>query len=400
MAIFYVADAEYDFPEAFDNIENFFKRYQLSAVVAVLKLVVPQIFRLLTSVEGLKPRTEQKLLMTRTVVFYFASLSVFIVSLYNVAIACVDNSENAPNTTDSPTVEQNRSYCCWENQVGEEVFKVVLIDFGLLLAVGIFFHILRAVLISLGLCKIVKHSQFDVPSSVLDLIYGQGLVWLGLYFSPLLVVAGFVKLVIVFYFKFAVAKTAMIPPSHMFKASRSGNFYLFLLVLTWFLCLLPIAYAIAELPSSWDCGPFSNKEYAYELITDYIGQSPGWLEEVLHYIGTPIIEIPVIIFLILLALFYKARSSSYEALIKELRNQLTIERKVERRKVFARAISAPIGSVGKVSGSAISLAPRNIGKGSAASLGMGTSTSYTNLRKTTSNMTLKDDILREEDGTS
>lgn len=81
---------------------------------------------------------------------------------------------------------------------------------------------------------------------MLDLIYGQGLIWLGLYFSPLIIVIGIIKLFVVFYTQLFVAKMAMVAPKKVFRASRSGNFYLFILLLTWFLCILPTAYTIAE----------------------------------------------------------------------------------------------------------------------------------------------------------
>lgn len=49
--------------------------------------------------------------------------------------------------------------CCWENEVGEEVFKVILVDLGLLIAVGILFHLHRA-LWAKCTCKMVGISCF------------------------------------------------------------------------------------------------------------------------------------------------------------------------------------------------------------------------------------------------
>ena len=34
--------------------------------------------------------------------------------------------------------------CCWENDVGEEVLKVILLDFGILILVGVVIHMGRA----------------------------------------------------------------------------------------------------------------------------------------------------------------------------------------------------------------------------------------------------------------
>lgn len=92
----------------------------------------------------------------------------------------------------------------------------------------------------------MDYSEFVVTSNVLDLVYGQGLVWLGLYFSPLMALVAVVKLFIVFYFRYFVARFANIPPKKMFRASRSGSFYLFLLLITWILCFIPVVYILIE----------------------------------------------------------------------------------------------------------------------------------------------------------
>ena len=90
------------------------------------------------------------------------------------------------------------------------------------------------------------YSQFVVVSCVLDVIYGQGLIWLGLYFSPILALIGVIKLIIVFYFRYFVTVVAMVPPQQMFRASSTGNFYLLILLLNLFVSLFPMAYAVIE----------------------------------------------------------------------------------------------------------------------------------------------------------
>lgn len=52
----------------------------------------------------------------------------------------------------------------------------------------------------------IGYSTFDIVSCVLDVVYGQGLIWLGVYFSPLLPVLAVIKLVILFYFRYFVAR--------------------------------------------------------------------------------------------------------------------------------------------------------------------------------------------------
>ncbi|XP_060083132.1 transmembrane channel-like protein 3 [Ylistrum balloti] len=349
--IYYVAQ-EFELPkESPDFLQKLFTKYQLTTVVAALKLIVPVIFKLIGKLEAWHPRIEQKVTLTRTTLFYFASLAIFISSLYNVTQECLDNSEGRPDDGSGNINKTNTEFCCWENEVGEEVFKLILVDLGICVAVALFFYVLKALLVKTGQCfDWVKLSEFDVSSNVLDLVYGQGLVWLGLYFSPVIAIVGAIKLIVVFYLRYFVARVAITPPTRVFRASRSGNFYLFLLLLTWFLCILPQAYVIIELTPSWDCGPFLDKKHVDEVITNGVGDLPDWLDNTLSYIGTAAVAVPVIVLLILIGLYYKTRASSYSDLARQLRNQLIFERKVGKREVFAIATSAPAGSLGRTTG--------------------------------------------------
>ncbi|XP_033763447.1 transmembrane channel-like protein 3 [Pecten maximus] len=349
--IYYVAQ-DFELPEESPQfLVELLTNHQLTTVVAALKLIVPVIINLIGKLESWHPRIEQKVTLTRTTLFYFASLGTFIYSLYNVSQKCLDGSVARPEGIGLPSNVTNRTFCCWENEVGEEVFKLILVDLGVCVAVALFFDVLKAVLVKSGQCfDWVKLSEFNVTSNVLDLVYGQGLVWLGLYFSPSHRYRRFHKLIIVFYLRYFVARIAVTPPTRVFRASRSGNFYLFLLLLTWFLCILPQAYVIIELTPSWDCGPFQKEDNVYEVITNGVGDLPGWLDTILSYIGTAAVAVPVIVLLILIGLYYKTRASSYSDLARQLRNQLIFERKVEKRKVFAIAISAPAGSLGRTTG--------------------------------------------------
>ncbi|XP_078336903.1 uncharacterized protein LOC111132341 [Crassostrea virginica] len=360
-------ESDIDLDEGIEDLaKDIYERYRLAAVVAILKLVVPSIFKVLVKIESYQPRTELKFTLARTTFFHYASLIVFITSLTKKA-DCADGKQvptTSPfpsfNTTTTAITPQCTTSSCWENIVGEEIFKLILVDLGVCILVGLLFDVIKAVFVKCRACCCkMDYSEFVVTSNVLDLVYGQGLVWLGLYFSPLMALVAVIKLVIVFYFRYLVAYVANIPPKKMFRASRSGSFYIFLLLITWILCFIPVVYILIEKTPSRDCGPFETVDRAYKVIDlfDSLDNLPSWLtwvKDALDYIATAIVIVPVIVVLILLVLYYRVKSSSYNALIQELRKQLVFERKIERKKIFARALSVPaLGSLGKVSGSAI-----------------------------------------------
>ncbi|XP_046326797.2 transmembrane channel-like protein 3 [Haliotis rufescens] len=315
-----------------DFFNDFLDRYELPLVVTGLKLIVPLIFDQLIRLEQWHPRTELKLTIGRTTLFYVASLIVFVVSLYDVTTECIGSTANS-------TIEQRNAseFCCWENEVGEQVFKVLILDLGITLVVTLLFDVLRAVVVKSCGCIKIQYSEMAVASGVLDLTYGQALVWLGLYFCPFLALAGVVKLVILFYFQYVIARTCYVAPRKVFRASRSGNFYMFILLLNLFFSLLPLGYAVIELQPSDDCGPFQLERHVYDVIAKRVGNLPDWLQDALDYIATPSVIIAVIILLLLIIFYYMARSSSYKEVGKQLRKQLTLERTVEKKRVFAKA---------------------------------------------------------------
>ena len=109
------------------------------------------------------------------------------------------------------------------------------------------------------------------------------MIWMGLFMAPGLPLLNLVKLVLMFYLKSSAVLVTNVPHETVFKASENGNFYLFLLLMMLFLCILPVAYTLVIprfaaphnlIPSlqvilkpSWHCGPFSDFEKIYLVST-------------------------------------------------------------------------------------------------------------------------------------
>lgn len=130
-------------------------------------------------------------------------------------------------------------------------------------------------------------------------------------------------------------KSPLICSQVVFRASRSNNFYLALLLTMLFLCVLPVGFAIVWIEPSWHCGPFSSYGRIYYLFTDYLHRAlHPTLQKALDYVASPAIVIPLLMLLVLIIYYLVSLTSSLREANADLKIQLRRERTEERRKMF------------------------------------------------------------------
>lgn len=96
----------------------------------------------------------------------------------------------------------------------------------------------------------------DLPCYQANQVSGFCPSRMGSFYAPGLVGINVLRLLTSMYFQCWAVMSSNVPHERVFKASRSNNFYMGLLLLVLFLSLLPVAYTIMSLPPSFDCGPF------------------------------------------------------------------------------------------------------------------------------------------------
>lgn len=106
---------------------------------------------------------------------------------------------------------------CWENYVGKELYKLIVVDFVLQ------FVFLVTESVQTAISYVTKPSfkpVFSLETKFLDLLYVQSIFWLSIYFSPFLCIfAPFYYLI-----KFYLNKVIYFFNSHQIK----NRLYLFL----------------------------------------------------------------------------------------------------------------------------------------------------------------------------
>ncbi|KAK2154377.1 hypothetical protein LSH36_269g00030 [Paralvinella palmiformis] len=95
--------------------------------------------------------------------------------------------------------------------------------------------------------RLIGLQEFDISKNVLDLVYMETLMWLGVLFCPLLPAITVVKNFIVFYLKMLTTLQNYTPSSTTYHASDSEHFFQILLLTSFFGCLVPGLYVMWQL---------------------------------------------------------------------------------------------------------------------------------------------------------
>ncbi|KAM9318931.1 transmembrane channel-like protein 3 [Pholidichthys leucotaenia] len=235
---------------------------------------------------------------------------------------------------------------CWETYVGQEMLKLSIIDMIFTVASILLIDFIRGLVVRyLSDCccwdlesKFPEYGEFKIAENVLHLIYNQGMIWMGTFFSPCLPAFNVLKLIGLMYLRSWAVLTCNVPHQQVFRASRSNNFYLAMLLFMLFLCMLPTIFAIARYRPSQHCGPFSGQEKIYDIISETVAADfPAWFSKVTSYVTSPVVVLPALLLLFMLIYYLQAIARSLKFTNNQLRMQLQTERTEDKKKVFQMA---------------------------------------------------------------
>jgi len=306
--IVFISDREVDFSSVSHNMKGLIP----AVTISVLNLILPSAFRLIASIENYQlAKTELQVTLVRTIILKLASLTAYVVALH----------------AEIMSKDSRIGSVCWETYVGEAFYKLLVIDFLFTLLSLFFGEFIRKIFSKHMSCCAAYTPGFDISRNVLDLIYSQGVCWLGTFYCPLLPVIHVIKLVITFYLKKISAVQNCRPSMRPFKASKMHVVFLALLSLMLMLALIVIGFVIIDdnnLKPSLDCGPFRGTNRIYDVVTDIINDDLSEIKEVIEVISS-LTFVAVFFFLVsLLAYYFRMKKQSNEKKIKLLKHQLSL----------------------------------------------------------------------------
>ncbi|KAM6054511.1 transmembrane channel-like protein 5 isoform 2-T2 [Chlamydotis macqueenii] len=159
---------------------------------------------------------------------------------------------------------------CWETLVGQDIYRLVLVDFIFCLLGSFFGEFLRRI-IGTTVCVRLGLPEFDIGRNVLDLIYAQTLTWIGILFSPLLPGIQMISFSIVFYVKKVSLMMNCQPPRKIWRTAQMTTSFMFLLFFPSFLGVLSvIGVTVWRLKPSEECGPFRGLSSMYAAVSEWV----------------------------------------------------------------------------------------------------------------------------------
>ncbi|XP_013361428.1 PREDICTED: transmembrane channel-like protein 8 isoform X2 [Chinchilla lanigera] len=272
-------------------------QYLPPGVISLVNFLGPLLFMFLVQLENYPPSTEVNLTLIWCVALKLASLGMFSFSL-GQTVLCIGR-----NKTSCETYGYNAcDYQCWENSVGEELYKLIIFNFLLTVAFAFFVTLPRRLLVERFSGRFwtwLGREEFLVPKNVLDIVAGQTVTWMGLFYCPLLPLLHSVFLFLTFYIKKLV------------------------LLLGLLLAAVPLGFVVSSTHSSWDCGLFTNYSAPWQVVQELVAlrlPPPG--QRALHYLSSHAFGFPLLILLSLILVVCCCQSQANARAIHMLRKQL------------------------------------------------------------------------------
>ncbi|XP_046783419.1 transmembrane channel-like protein 7 isoform X2 [Gallus gallus] len=296
---------------------NLLVQYLPSIVITSANFIAPQIFSFLIAFEDYSAAFEIRLTLIRCVFVRLANVGVLLFSLWS-QIHC-DNDQCKACGYDYEL------YPCWESAVGQEMYKLLIFDFMIIIAMTLFVDFPRKLLVTYCSWKLVQWwglQEFGISDNVLEIIYGQTICWIGTFFSPLLPAIATIKYFIIFYIKKISLIHTRKPASRPIRASSSNFFFLAVLLIGLILAFVPLGVSIALISSSKACGPFRNFNTSWAIVPYTILEFPIGLQKFLYGIASEAFAVPFFVIACLFMFYFIALAGAHKRVVEQLREQL------------------------------------------------------------------------------
>lgn len=306
-----------------NHLWNLFFEFLPYIAIVCLNLLVPLIFNYLVQFEQYSPMFVVKVTLFRTVFLRLSSFAVLLSRFHYVI-----HNRLIKNCDCTLLPRETSRLLCWETYVGQQFYKLLILDFLSHIFVTFCVNFPRAFIarhINTKFARFIGEQEFELSKHVLDIIYSQTICWLGMFYSPFLPAIAMIFHFFMFYIKKFACLVNSKPSSILYRASRSNSLFMVVLLISYVLAVIPIIYAATAIQPSRSCGPFRGLTSAWEAVVIAYLKLPDICQEVIRFFGTAGFAVPCFIVLVLLLYYYHAVSAANKHMVEVLKNQLVLE---------------------------------------------------------------------------
>ncbi|XP_043560920.1 transmembrane channel-like protein 1 [Chiloscyllium plagiosum] len=336
--IFFVVRRSQKFAQEGLDDYGWWERNEVNMVMSLLGMFCPMLFDIISPLENYHPRIALQWQLGRIFALFLGNLYTFIIALLDEINLKLEEEKIVKYNI---TIWEKNLYEFVRLTVSDTLTTVITILIG---------DFLRAVFVRfVNYCwcwdleyGFPSYAEFDISGNVLGLIFNQGMIWMGAFYAPCLPAINVLRLLASMYLQCWAVMCTNVPHERVFKASRSNNFYMAMLLIILFLSTLPAVYTIVSIPPSFDCGPFSGKDRMFDVIQETLDNDfPAWFGKVFTAATNPGLILSFILLMGLAIYYLQATSESYKAanleLKKKLQNQSDENKKRNKKNAKAAA---------------------------------------------------------------
>ncbi|CAJ1053728.1 transmembrane channel-like protein 7 [Xyrichtys novacula] len=286
-------------------------QYLPPITITFVNLVLPHIFRKISSFEDYSFTTQVNVTLVRSIFLKLASLGIYLFFVFNT--------------------EETQQ--CRPNRFGREMYKLCIFNFLATFCNAFLLSFPRKLVqeccpTSL-LARMSGKQHFLVPFNVLDLVYGQTVSWVGVYYCPLLPLIGTVTMTVTFYIKKFTVLRCCVAEQRTFRASNSSVLFHFMLLLGLFMAAVTLGFNLHQQEvktklNTVPCGPFGNGETVFNVTDTCVKSLPRLAQSTLRYLASEAFALPLILAEIIILTSYVSRSRANQRAIERLKDMLVM----------------------------------------------------------------------------
>ncbi|XP_071771429.2 transmembrane channel-like protein 7 [Centroberyx gerrardi] len=284
---------------------SLFLQYLPPIAITLVNLVLPHIFRKISSFEDYSFTMQVNATLVRSIFLKLASLGIYLFFLF-----------------------RTNNQLCWENQFGKEMYKLCIFDFLASFCNTFLLNYPRKLLQesypSSWLARLSGKQRFLIPFNVLDLVHNQTVSWVGVYYCPLLPLLETVKLVATFYIKKFTVLRCCVAEQRMLRASSSSVLFHFMLLLGLLMAVATLGFNLYQFSPSSACGPFGNGASVFNVTDVCVDSLPSAAQNALRYLTSEAFALPLILAEIVILTSYVSRRRANQKAIERLKDMLVM----------------------------------------------------------------------------